>query len=139
MLPRRQKKPASRAGFCKRRLTRHDWNDGNNNLAEVLLDEVHGPEVRSTRACKSIVPGWPRIERRAESATIFFVCLIGSNIFISHWHFNVDLAVSYFSFNYHPYSISQEGEEMDEYQEELLEYRASELDPVEPADDATEL
>ncbi|MCO5364885.1 hypothetical protein V2K62_16885 [Pseudomonas alliivorans] len=32
-----------------------------------------------------------------------------------------------------------EGEEMDEYQEELLEYRASELDPVEPADDATEL
>ncbi|OUM08434.1 hypothetical protein BW686_07155, partial [Pseudomonas syringae] len=23
--------------FCKRRLTRHDWNDGNNNLAEVLL------------------------------------------------------------------------------------------------------
>ncbi|KPB39366.1 Uncharacterized protein AC515_4321 [Pseudomonas savastanoi pv. phaseolicola] len=76
MLPRRQKKPASRAGFCKRRLTRHDWNDGNNNLAEVLLDEVHGPEVRSTRACKSIVPGWPRIERRAESATIFFVCLI---------------------------------------------------------------
>ncbi|EGH16568.1 hypothetical protein Pgy4_26320, partial [Pseudomonas savastanoi pv. glycinea str. race 4] len=43
------------------------------------------------------------------------------------------------SFNYHPYSISQEGEEMDEYQEELLEYRASELDPVEPADDATEL
>jgi len=28
---------------------------------------------------------------------------------------------------------------MDEYQEELLEYRASELDPLEPADDATEL
>ncbi|EPM84196.1 hypothetical protein A249_28653, partial [Pseudomonas syringae pv. actinidiae ICMP 18804] len=39
--------------FCKRRLTRHDWNDGN-NLAEVLLDEVHGPEVRSTQARKSI-------------------------------------------------------------------------------------
>jgi hypothetical protein len=38
-----------------------------------------------------------------------------------------------------PHSLSQEGEEMDEYQEELLEYRASELDPVEPADDATEL
>jgi hypothetical protein len=28
---------------------------------------------------------------------------------------------------------------MDEYQEELLEYRASEHDPVEPAEDATEL
>ncbi|POD81363.1 hypothetical protein BKM17_01720 [Pseudomonas syringae group genomosp. 3] len=72
-------------------------------------------------------------------ATIFFVCLIGINIFISHWHFNVDLAVSYFSFNYSAYSTRQEGTEMDEYQEELLEYRASELDPVEPADDATEL
>ncbi|KAA8686852.1 hypothetical protein F4W67_28875 [Pseudomonas caricapapayae] len=40
--------------FCKRRLTRHDWNDGNNNLADVLLDEVHALEVRSTRPCKSI-------------------------------------------------------------------------------------
>jgi len=28
---------------------------------------------------------------------------------------------------------------MDDYQEELLEYQAYELDPVEPADDATEL
>ncbi|WP_275899022.1 hypothetical protein [Pseudomonas viridiflava] len=28
---------------------------------------------------------------------------------------------------------------MDDYQEELLEYRAFELDPPEPADDATEL
>jgi len=28
---------------------------------------------------------------------------------------------------------------MDDYQEELLEYRAIELDPVEPAEDATEL
>ncbi|WP_236418485.1 hypothetical protein [Pseudomonas syringae] len=28
---------------------------------------------------------------------------------------------------------------MDEYQEELLEYHAIELDPLEPADDATEL
>jgi len=28
---------------------------------------------------------------------------------------------------------------MDEYQEELLEYQAYELDPMEPADDATEL
>lgn len=28
---------------------------------------------------------------------------------------------------------------MDDYQEELLEYQAYELDPMEPADDATEL
>ncbi|WP_016968473.1 MULTISPECIES: hypothetical protein [Pseudomonas] len=28
---------------------------------------------------------------------------------------------------------------MDEYQEELLEYQAFELDPLEPAEDATEL
>jgi len=28
---------------------------------------------------------------------------------------------------------------MDDYQEELLEYHAFEMDPVEPADDATEL
>jgi len=28
---------------------------------------------------------------------------------------------------------------MDEYQEELLEYQAYELDPLEPAEDATEL
>ena len=28
---------------------------------------------------------------------------------------------------------------MDDYQEELLEYHAIELDPLEPADDATEL
>ncbi|AZE73705.1 hypothetical protein C4K00_3479 [Pseudomonas synxantha] len=28
---------------------------------------------------------------------------------------------------------------MDEYQEELLEYQAFELDPLDPADDATEL
>jgi hypothetical protein len=31
------------------------------------------------------------------------------------------------------------GFEMDEYQEELLEYQAFELDPLEPAEDATEL
>ncbi len=31
------------------------------------------------------------------------------------------------------------GVRMDEYQEELLEYQAFELDPLEPADDATEL
>jgi hypothetical protein len=31
------------------------------------------------------------------------------------------------------------GTTMDEYQEELLEYQAFELDPLEPAEDATEL
>ncbi|KWS16380.1 hypothetical protein AL064_27230 [Pseudomonas syringae pv. syringae] len=104
-----------------------------------MLDEVHEQEVRSTLACKSIAPVSYGGDVNTESTTVFFVCLTGINIFISHWHFNVDLAVSYFSFDYHPHSLSQEGEEMDEYQEELLEYRASELDPVEPADDATEL
>ena len=104
-----------------------------------MLDEVHGLEVRSTPACKSIASVRYTGDKDAESVTVFFVCLTGINIFISHWHFNVDLAVSYFSFDYHPHSLSQEDEEMDEYQEELLEYRASELDPVEPADDATEL
>ncbi|MBC3349710.1 hypothetical protein HU811_23935 [Pseudomonas sp. SWRI196] len=32
-----------------------------------------------------------------------------------------------------------EGFKMDDYQEELLEYQAYELDPLEPAEDATEL
>jgi hypothetical protein len=32
-----------------------------------------------------------------------------------------------------------EGQAMDDYQEELLEYKAYELDPLEPAEDATEL
>lgn len=32
-----------------------------------------------------------------------------------------------------------EGYVMDDYQEELLEYQAYELDPLEPAEDATEL
>ncbi len=41
--------------FCKRRLTRHDWNDGNNNLTDVLLDEVHELEGRAARAGKSSV------------------------------------------------------------------------------------
>ncbi|WP_177326980.1 hypothetical protein [Pseudomonas sp. Ant30-3] len=31
------------------------------------------------------------------------------------------------------------GLDMDEYQEELLEFQAFELDPLEPAEDATEL
>ena len=35
--------------------------------------------------------------------------------------------------------FKREGLNMDEYQEELLEYQAFELDPLEPAEDATEL
>ncbi|WP_137807500.1 hypothetical protein [Pseudomonas sp. G(2018)] len=37
------------------------------------------------------------------------------------------------------FSMSCGGFEMDDYQEELLEYQAFELDPLEPAEDATEL
>jgi hypothetical protein len=36
-------------------------------------------------------------------------------------------------------STTWEGFKMDDYQEELLEYQAYELDPLEPAEDATEL
>jgi hypothetical protein len=39
-----------------------------------------------------------------------------------------------------PFSASSRGDyTMDDYQEELLEYQAFELDPPEPAEDATEL
>lgn len=38
----------------------------------------------------------------------------------------------------HPLLIEKESL-MDEYQEELLEYQALELDPLDPVDDATEL
>ena len=48
-----EKNPPPGRVFCKRRLTRHDWNDGNNNLAEVLLDEVHVAEGRAAGAMKS--------------------------------------------------------------------------------------
>ncbi|MGF6286899.1 hypothetical protein ABH912_002150 [Pseudomonas sp. BT76 TE3572] len=37
------------------------------------------------------------------------------------------------------FSTSCGGFKMDDYQEELLEYQAFELDPLEPAEDATEL
>jgi hypothetical protein len=37
------------------------------------------------------------------------------------------------------FSMSRGGFKMDDYQEELLEYQAFELDPLEPAEDATEL
>jgi hypothetical protein len=37
----RKNPPLGRVG-CKRRLTRHDWNGGNNYLAEEVLGYVHG-------------------------------------------------------------------------------------------------
>ena len=37
------------------------------------------------------------------------------------------------------FSTSDGGFKMDDYQEELLEFQAFELDPLEPAEDATEL
>ncbi|MCW8277775.1 hypothetical protein IMF27_21090 [Pseudomonas sp. PCH199] len=37
------------------------------------------------------------------------------------------------------FSMSFGDSKMDDYQEELLEYQAFELDPLEPAEDATEL
>jgi hypothetical protein len=37
------------------------------------------------------------------------------------------------------FSTGDGGLIMDDYQEELLEYQAFELDPLEPAEDATEL
>jgi len=38
-----------------------------------------------------------------------------------------------------PIPSDREDPPMDDYQEELLEYRAFEQDPAEPAEDATEL
>ncbi|WP_236467275.1 hypothetical protein [Pseudomonas syringae] len=98
---RETEKPRLQGGFfCKRRLTRHDWNDGNNNLAEVLLNEVHELEGRAVQAGKSSAAVDIELHNRPESAEDIFVCLMGINIFVSHWHFNVDLAVSYSSFDY---------------------------------------
>lgn len=65
-----------------------------------------------------------------------------TDIFSSHVNLNVKQAVSTPNARKNEgYLVNQakRASNMDEYQEELLEYRASELDPVEPADDATEL
>ncbi|MFJ2363548.1 hypothetical protein ACIPIN_07545 [Pseudomonas sp. NPDC087697] len=40
---------------------------------------------------------------------------------------------------YSGFNSTQKDISMDDYQEELLEYQAFELDPLEPAEDATEL
>jgi hypothetical protein len=57
-------------------------------------------------------------------------------IFPSRWHFKVKAVVSHKTNSEHQ---PKRACVMDEYQEELLEYQAFELDPLEPADDATEL
>src|SRR5690606_41477908 len=44
--------PLGRVG-CTRRLTRHDWNGGNNNLAEEMLGYVHGLKTISVVRAKS--------------------------------------------------------------------------------------
>ncbi|WP_219267228.1 hypothetical protein [Pseudomonas sp. Xaverov 259] len=58
----------------------------------------------------------------------------GADIFSSSRHFRLGVQVIYLQ----PLLIKKEST-MDEYQEELLEYHAFELDPLDPADDATEL
>ena len=74
---------------------------------------------------------------------------LGSGVPIDPFAKMSDQAYSFFrhvgTLRWRPWSVIQRFKfnkkvnAMDEYQEELLEYRASELDPVEPADDATEL
>ena len=56
-------------------------------------------------------------------------------IFLSRRHFMLQMQVSGLT----RINGIQEKGAMDDYQEELLEYQAFELDPLEPADDATEL
>ncbi|MDQ0703159.1 hypothetical protein QF043_001951 [Pseudomonas sp. W3I7] len=58
----------------------------------------------------------------------------GADIFSSSRHFRLGVQVIYLQ----PLLTHKEST-MDEYQEELLEYHAFELDPLDPADDATEL
>jgi hypothetical protein len=57
------------------------------------------------------------------------------DIFSSSRHFRLAVQVIYWQ----PLLIQDKEPTMDDYQEELLEYHAIELDPLEPADDATEL
>ena len=58
----------------------------------------------------------------------------GADIFSSSRHFRLGLQVIYLQA-----LLTKKESAMDEYQEELLEYHAFELDPLDPADDATEL
>jgi hypothetical protein len=57
------------------------------------------------------------------------------DIFSSSRHFRLAVQVIYLQ----PLLIQNKEPTMDEYQEELLEYQAFEWDPLDPADDATEL
>jgi hypothetical protein len=56
-------------------------------------------------------------------------------IFLSRGHFMLKELVIYSGVFQYGLGDSK----MDDYQEELLEYQAFELDPLEPAEDATEL
>jgi hypothetical protein len=58
----------------------------------------------------------------------------GVDIFSSSRHFRLAVQVIYGQ----PLLTNKEST-MDDYQEELLEYHAFELDPLDPVDDATEL
>lgn len=58
----------------------------------------------------------------------------GADIFSSSRHFRLGVQVIYLQA-----LLTKKESTMDEYQEELLEYHAFELDPLDPADDATEL
>lgn len=58
----------------------------------------------------------------------------GADIFSSSRHFRLSVQVIYLQAH-----LTKKESAMDEYQEELLEYHAFELDPLDPADDATEL
>ncbi|UBY98708.1 hypothetical protein ACKUFS_04705 [Pseudomonas cannabina] len=55
-----------------------------------------GRRGQASQAWLSIIEA----QSRPESANVPFVYLLEINIFVSHWHFNVDLAVSYSSFDY---------------------------------------
>lgn len=57
------------------------------------------------------------------------------DIFSSSRHFRLAVQVICLQ----PFLIQNKEPTMDDYQEELLEYQAFELDPLDPADDATEL
>ncbi|MGY4818151.1 hypothetical protein ACVNP3_19645 [Pseudomonas chlororaphis subsp. piscium] len=60
--------------------------------------------------------------------------------FLSHRHFMLVAKVSKKAIHSEGYLHPTHKESaMDDYQEELLEFQAFELDPLEPAEDATEL
>jgi hypothetical protein len=54
--------PLGRVG-CTRRLTRHDWNGGNNNLAEEMLGYVHDRKTIAavTRTSSTLISNSHRV------------------------------------------------------------------------------